>query len=85
MTAACKDKPGRLFFASYRELADPNHDLPHTEAVLICATCPKADRQECATQGIRIHDRHTVRVGLRLWRPDERALLINNYGGTTHD
>lgn len=36
------------------------------EASAMCAVCPF--RVECAAQGLRAEDRHSIRAGVRMWR-----------------
>jgi hypothetical protein len=76
----CLNK-GELFFASSSELAyvkypkDPKKQPPHPEALALCAVCHTSTRLVCKADGLRFKDKHTIRLGLRLWLPDERNQL----------
>jgi hypothetical protein len=64
-----------LFVPSLKEIAEQDGSNHYDQAKAICATCPADTKRLCAARGLMHRDTMSVRAGLRLWLPEERALL----------
>ena len=75
MNAPCRGL-SQLFEATLKEIKEQKVLNPtgYATAINVCRTCPH--RKQCAIDGVRWKDRHTVRAGKRLWINQERAELL---------
>jgi hypothetical protein len=63
--------------------AAAHSEAHHARAKEVCDGRPEVKikpcpfRKACAEQGLKYEDKHSIRCGLRLWVPEERAQLAS--------